>query len=79
MEKGTKKLRRKFFRTWYGKLTMYSILFPIWLSFQLLGYSMYFIAKPIKAIAFMLTLNYHSAMEEITDWRMNLNMKDVFR
>lgn len=61
-----------------GRIAFYIIIYPwVWILY-LTGMILFYIVKPVKALAFLLTFSPYSALEEITDWKMaSVNLRDL--
>ena len=72
-----RKILQKIFENKTSKYALYIVFYAVILPIHLIGKLIYLSTKPVRFIGFLLMFNIHSAIEEITDWRISLNLKDV--
>lgn len=73
-----KKFLQKIFKYKAGRYALYILFHMFFLPTMFLGKIIYFISKPLRALGLFLMGEIHSAKEELTDWRVNINLKDFF-
>jgi len=72
-----RKLLQKIYETkigkWFLRIVICVIVIPIYYT----GVAIYYTSKLIRTTGFLLMFSFNSAKEELTDWRISLNIKDV--
>ena len=77
LNKQMKTILQKIFQYKIGEYALCILFYTVILPIHLLGKVIVLITKPVRALGLLLMGNVNSAVEEITDWRISLSLRDV--
>jgi hypothetical protein len=74
-----KNLIQKLIRFKIGRALLWAFIIIFIVPIQILGRSIFYFSKILRAISYVLMFNIYSAKEEITDFSIWLEVKDVLK